>query len=81
MGVMGSMGIMGTNRTPVESSNIRAIGFDPQSNRLEVEFKNGGVYAYKDVPTTVHEGLMAADSKGRYLAAVIKPSYACEKIS
>ena len=33
---------------PVESSNIRAIGYDESKAELHVEFK-GGIYIYHDV--------------------------------
>lgn len=39
---------------------------------LEVEFKNGAVYQYYDVPQSIYEGLMAADSHGRYLDIYVK---------
>lgn len=54
-------------RTKVSSSNIASIGFDPASQVLEVEFLNGSIYQYSDVPPSVHKGLMAAASHGSYL--------------
>jgi len=59
-------------RQYVLSSNIASIGFDPDNMILEVEFLNGAVYQYYDVPQSIYEGLMAADSHGKYLAAYIK---------
>jgi len=38
------------DRTPVSSSNISAIGYDSDSEMLEVEFTNGAVYSYSGVP-------------------------------
>ena len=32
------------------SSNIRSVGYDKKESLLEVEFNNGGVYQYADVP-------------------------------
>jgi hypothetical protein len=51
-------------RETVLSSAIRAVGFDPQSQTLEVEFTNGRVYRYFDVPEFLHRGFMVAQSKG-----------------
>lgn len=62
-------------RTPVSSSNISAIGYDSDSEMLEVEFTNGAVYSYSGVPLGEYEGLMNADSKGKYLHANIKGRY------
>ena len=39
---------------------------------LEIEFLNGAVYQYYDVPQSIYDGLMAADSHGKYFAAYIK---------
>lgn len=68
------------NRTPVESSNIAAIGYTENNETLEVEFKNGGVYQYFDVPKWVHAELMAAESKGQYLNRQVKGTYKFEKV-
>lgn len=60
------------NRVPVTSSNLASVGYDHLSQVLEVEFHNGGVYEYLDVPAAVHEGLMGAESHGRYFDRHIK---------
>lgn len=62
-------------RIPVDSSNISSIGFDEESNTLEVEFRSGAIYQYFDVPLAVFEGLSDADSKGQYFAQHIKGYY------
>jgi hypothetical protein len=59
-------------RQYVSSSNIASIGFDPDHMILEIEFLNGAVYQYYDVPQSIYDGLMAADSHGKYFAAYIK---------
>ena len=67
-------------REPVESSNVRSVGYDVQTKVLEVEFKNGGVYQYKDVPQETYTGLMASNSKGQFLNANIKNDYVVTKL-
>ena len=57
-------------RQYVSSSNIASIGYDPGNMVLEIEFLSGSVYQYYDVPQSIYDGLMAADSHG--LAAYIK---------
>jgi hypothetical protein len=59
-------------RTPVSSSNISSIGYDPRSQTLEVEFHNGSVYQYSGVPAVIHQGLMDASSHGHFLDAYVK---------
>ena len=39
---------------------------------LEIEFLSGAVYQYYDVPQSVYDGLMAADSHGKFLDVYIK---------
>ena len=68
------------NRIPVESSNIKSIGFDEDSSTLEIEFLSGTVYQYFDVPFPVYEGLMEAGSKGQYFAQNIKGQYRFVKV-
>lgn len=67
-------------RTPVTSTNIRAVGYDADNQTLEVEFNNGSVYQYAGVPQDAHDGLMNADSKGKYLNANIKGRYPFAKL-
>jgi hypothetical protein len=62
-------------RKSVSSSAISSVGYDPKSRTLEVEFTSGGVYDYSEVPKKVYESLMAAPSKGRFLAQRIRGRY------
>ncbi|MEP1150905.1 MAG: KTSC domain-containing protein [Balneola sp.] len=63
------------NRTAVDSSNIASIGYDDATQTLEIEFLNGSVYQYFDVPQQVYNELMGQGSKGQYLARNIKGNY------
>lgn len=67
-------------RTHVSSTNLRGIGFDPETRILEVEFVNGTVYQYQEVPRAEYDALMAAGSKGGYFNANIRKKYSCVKI-
>lgn len=66
-------------RQPVSSSNLVSVGYDPSSETLEIEFKNGSIYRYFNVPPFEHERLMAADSHGVYFNANIKDKYPFER--
>jgi KTSC domain-containing protein len=68
------------DRQPVTSSNLLSVGYDPDAETLEVEFRKTGVYQYYNVPQFMHERLMAADSIGTFFNANIKNSYACSKM-
>ena len=58
-------------RTPVESSMIKSVGHDPNTQTLEVEFKNGKVSTY---PATAdeHQALLSASSIGQHFNQHIK---------
>lgn len=58
-----------------ESSNLSRIGYDSGNQILMVQFKNGSLYNYYDVPDQVYQGMRIAPSKGQYLAQNIKGSY------
>lgn len=65
-------------RQAVSSSNIASIGYDPDSETLEVEFsKTGKLYHYLNVPSFMHERLMQANSVGTFFNAEIKNAYTC----
>ena len=64
----------------VESSNLKAIGYDDNNAILEIEFKNGSAYEYYDVPQYEYDGFMSADSKGKYANANIYKRYRQQKI-
>jgi hypothetical protein len=42
---------------------------------LEVEFKDGSIYSYAGVPTSVYKALMGAGSLGSYFNAEIRNRY------
>ena len=72
-------------RTPVKSSNIKSIGYDPAAETLEVEFSGDRVYQYFGVPQHLHSDLMKARSHGGFLYANISsrqlvPSFRYEQI-
>lgn len=51
---------------PVDSSNVAAVGYEPDSNVLHVQFKNGGRYSYEGVSPAHHEDLIGAKSVGSH---------------
>jgi hypothetical protein len=67
------------NRIPVDSTNLASVGYDSDSLVLEVEFKNGKVYQYFDVPQSAYDEMMGSASKGSYLNNVIKKQFRCSQ--
>lgn len=66
-------------RLPVASSRVRSIGYDRQSCKLEVEFPDGSVYTYYDVPHEQYLALITAASIGRYFDSRIRGTYDYER--
>lgn len=50
----------------VKSSAIKAVGHDPATNTLRIEFLSGGVYDYSGVSADEHAELMSAESHGKH---------------
>lgn len=51
---------------PVASSNISAVGHDPDTNTMAVEFKSGGVYHYPNTTADEVAALQSAESVGAH---------------
>lgn len=67
-------------RQSVSSSNVSSVGYDPASSTLEVEFLDGSVYQYFDVPQQIADGLVGAASVGSFLNQNIKGTYRYVKL-
>lgn len=67
-------------RESVVSTTILSVGYEPNSNTLEVEFKSGGIYQYYNVPEPLFQALMDSDSKGKFLHANIKSAFAYSRV-
>lgn len=64
----------------VDSSMIYAVGYDEQTQVLEVVFKRTGVYRYRDVPKDVYDQLMASSSKGSFMRELVIDVYPAEHL-
>lgn len=62
-------------RQPVSSSNIKSIGFHPETKTLAVEFVGGSVYHYDNVKKEDYDELMAAKSVGGHFSKSIRGIY------
>ena len=54
------------NWEQVLSEAIKAIGYDPDTQTLGVEFIRGTVYHYLNVPSSVHARFLSASSHGTF---------------
>ena len=59
----------------INSSMLRRVRFDPKNRSLDVVFRTGETYRYKDVSPDEYNGLMNAESHGRYMQTHIIDHY------
>ena len=69
-------------RIPVNSSNIKSVGYDPARKILEIEFRSGSVYRYWNLPQEIYRTLVSAPSIGAFFWQNIRDNeqYPREKI-
>lgn len=58
-------------RIPLESSDVVSVGYDPAERLLEIEFHEGRLYRYMDVPQDIYDHFLKADSPGGYFNSYI----------
>lgn len=64
----------------VGSSTVDAKGYDPQTFRLRIKFRNGGTYEYDGVPQRTYDAFSNAESAGSYVHQNIKGKYPFRKV-
>lgn len=64
----------------VSSGNLDSAGYDECLKILHIQFNNGSLYEYYDVPKNIYLGLITASSAGKYFAEYIKGKYNYSRI-
>ena len=67
-------------RAPVESTALAAVGYSKKLRALEIEFRNGSIYRYLEIPLDVYEALLNAPSKARFYDENIRHKYRSEHV-
>ena len=67
-------------RKRISSSKIRAVGYDPKGQILEIEFNDGKVLAYSGVSPEVHQRFMASPSPVSFFEDKIDESYSSRRL-
>ena len=68
------------NRISVASDVMSSVGYDSAAAVLEIEFRNGSVYEYLEVPSGHYDALLDAASKGRFFNACVRPAFRFRRI-
>jgi hypothetical protein len=67
-------------RKRVNSSKIRAVGYDAKSRVLEVELRDGAVIAYSGVSQEVHRQFMNAPSPTSFYEDKIADEFSAQRL-
>lgn len=59
----------------LSSTNLSRVRYEETTQTLEIEFQDGRIYQYFDVPIQIYEGLLSAESHGIYFHAIVKGQY------
>ena len=59
----------------LRSTALASATYDNETLDLDITFNNGGTYTHHNVPQEEFDGLVAADSPGRYWHANLKDKY------
>jgi len=68
-------------RSAVRSTDIAIVGYEKDTQTLEIAFRSGHIYRYRDVPEAIYESLMKSESHGSYFRDHIREKFACDKIN
>lgn len=63
---------------PVESSNIKAIGHE--GSTMRVQYANGTEYDFQGVTAEMFDNFMEAESKGRFFGKNIRGKFTSTKV-
>ena len=67
-------------RQPISSSALTTLGYSKRLHALEIEFHDGRVYRYEEVPIIVYRELISAPSKARYYNDNVRGKYHCLRV-
>lgn len=63
----------------VDSEAMREVDYDAKRRILRIRFADGGWWRYFDVPLPAYDGLIGAESHGRYFHEHIRGRYRYER--
>jgi len=66
--------------TPVKSRMILGVRYNERTYELDVVFRTGEKYRYKNVPQFVYDGLMKAPSHGQYMHKKVLGRFKYERL-
>lgn len=67
-------------RQSIASSHLKSVGYDPDTETLEVEFRTGPIYVYQKVPVDLIDRLLSSDSPGAFFNREIRNRFEYRKL-
>jgi KTSC domain len=67
-------------RIPVTSVDITQVGYQEDSETLEIQFSRGEVCQYYNVPSGIYDELMKSPTKEEYYYTQIGERFPCTRI-
>ena len=64
----------------IESTNLTKTDYDTISKKLIVEFKNGTLYEYEEVPHQLYTQFRMSQSQGSFFSKNIEKNYKFKKL-
>jgi hypothetical protein len=65
---------------PVQSKLLASMAYNHDQAKLQLEFRDGTVYQYFQVPRQTYQSLLQADSKGTYFNRRIRTVFRCARL-
>ena len=69
------------NYVPVESTQLSAVAYNPDTREMRIQFAKGQIYSYSNVPSDIYDSLLNAPSVGQYFNTNVKFSFNYVKLS
>jgi len=67
-------------RETVDSTALSSVGYSKRLHALEIEFHDGLIYRYLEVPRSVYRELITAESKARFYNRNVRGKYHCLRV-
>ncbi|MEZ5007967.1 MAG: KTSC domain-containing protein [Chitinophagales bacterium] len=67
-------------RKAITSTELAAVGYDNDKEILEVEFKNGAVYQFQEVPEYEYSAMLKAPLPAKYFNTYIRNDYEFKRL-
>ena len=68
-------------RVPLQSSVLAAVEYFPEPSALDIVFLTGEVYRYVNVPLSLYQNLLEADSKGIFFNTCIRNHFSFQHLA